>query len=172
MTMTRNQKRIEANRLSIDAALVEAYAPANSPTDPAMNAIAALNPAIITSELVDVTSEVLAAVSTKSEAPVAVAESAPEYEDPEAMPASEPTPAKVHQKSTFVKGADGVGPTKRVWGIADAMLAQARANATKLERKQVLTACVAEGIARNTAQTQFQAWRKATQVAGPVAELN
>lgn len=46
-------------------------------------------------------------------------------------------------------------PTKRVWAIADAMPGATRA--------EVVAKCVAEGINRNTAGTQYHHWSKAKQ---------
>jgi hypothetical protein len=48
-------------------------------------------------------------------------------------------------------------PTKRVWAIADGMPGASRAD--------VVAACVAQGINRNTAGTQYHHWSKAKQVA-------
>lgn len=48
-----------------------------------------------------------------------------------------------------------LGPTKKVWHIADSM--------PKASRKDVMAECVAQGIAYGTARTQYQAWFKASQ---------
>jgi NDP-sugar pyrophosphorylase family protein len=53
----------------------------------------------------------------------------------------------VAEKST------SVGPTKRVWAIADSM--------PGAKRKDVIEACRAEGIAFGTARTQYQKWHTA-----------
>lgn len=53
-------------------------------------------------------------------------------------------------------------PTKVVWTIADAMIAEALAAGAPLpSRKQVQDECVRRGIASGTARTQYQAWKKA-----------
>lgn len=62
--------------------------------------------------------------------------------DPEVgkTPAAEEAPAPVKI----------LGPTKRVWAIAESMPGAAR--------KDVIAACVADGIALGTARTQYQHW--------------
>lgn len=53
-------------------------------------------------------------------------------------------------------------PVKRVWAIADAMNAQARAEGKPApSRKEVQDECVRKGVASGTARTQYQAWKKA-----------
>jgi hypothetical protein len=53
-------------------------------------------------------------------------------------------------------------PVKRVWAIADEMIAAAlAAGLPKPSRKEVQDECVARGIASGTARTQYQAWKKA-----------
>ena len=48
----------------------------------------------------------------------------------------------------------GKGASKRVWAIADSLPGSAR--------KDVIAACLAEGINVGTAKTQYQHWKKAT----------
>lgn len=50
-----------------------------------------------------------------------------------------------------------IRPTKRVWAIADSMKGAAR--------KEVIAACVAEGINAGTARTQYQHWFSANKKA-------
>lgn len=59
-------------------------------------------------------------------------------------------------------------PVKTVWHIADAM----KANNAQVRRKDVVAACVAQGIATLTAKTQYQLWfaaHKADAKPAPVA---
>ena len=49
-------------------------------------------------------------------------------------------------------------PTKKVWAIADSM--------PGASRKEVIAACVAQGIAPGTSRTQYQAWFKAMRDSG------
>lgn len=51
-----------------------------------------------------------------------------------------------------------LGPTKRVWHIADSM--------PKASRKDVMAECIRQGVAYGTARTQYQAWFKASQEGG------
>jgi hypothetical protein len=55
------------------------------------------------------------------------------------------------------RAADAPRPTKRVWAIADSMKGAAR--------KEVIAACVAEGINAGTARTQYQHWFSANKKA-------
>lgn len=67
--------------------------------------------------------------------------------------AVEATGAEVATKtrSSFVKDPEtGVGPTKQVWRIAESMAGA--------KRKDVIAACVEQGIAFGTARTQYQQW--------------
>lgn len=53
-------------------------------------------------------------------------------------------------------------PVKRVWAIADAMIADAKANnRPSPSRKEIQDECVRQGVASGTARTQYQAWKKA-----------
>lgn len=59
-------------------------------------------------------------------------------------------------------------PVKTVWHIADAM----KANNAQVRRKDVIAACIAQGIATYTAMTQYQLWfaeHKADAKPAPVA---
>ena len=69
-----------------------------------------------------------------------------EYPDPEPEPEPEAPTKPVDKKPRTV------GATKRVHQIADAMRGASR--------KEVVAACVAEGIAMGTARTQYQIWFK------------
>lgn len=52
-------------------------------------------------------------------------------------------------------------PTKKVWSIADDMVAAAKAAGLPVpSRKEVQAQCVRQGIAYGTARTQYQAWFK------------
>lgn len=53
-------------------------------------------------------------------------------------------------------------PTKKVWHIADSAEMKGKS------RKEVIEACVAAGIAYNTARTQYQQWFTATKNSTPV----
>lgn len=52
--------------------------------------------------------------------------------------------ADINRESTIIR------PCKRVWAIADANIGK--------KRKEIISLCVAEGIAYNTARTQYQQW--------------
>ncbi len=65
-------------------------------------------------------------------------------------------------------------PTKKVWHIADAMVANAKeASEPVPTRKQVQEECVRQGIASGTARTQYQHWFKACAdaAAAPIATI-
>ncbi len=53
-------------------------------------------------------------------------------------------------KAVAVRASSQARPCKRVWDIADAMKGQRRCD--------IIRACEAEGIATNTARTQYQQW--------------
>jgi len=59
-------------------------------------------------------------------------------------------------KKQYQKGKLHKGAVARVWEIADELN-----NKDEATRKNLLVACEAEGINLNTAQTQWQKWRKA-----------
>lgn len=52
-------------------------------------------------------------------------------------------------------------PTKKVWNVADSM--------PGASRKEVIAACIAQGIAPGTSRTQYQAWFKAMRDSGTPA---
>jgi hypothetical protein len=58
-------------------------------------------------------------------------------------------------------------PTKRVWEIADTMTGAAEVPA---RRRDVVLAALAEGIATNTAKTQYQWWKKAREESRAAAQ--
>ncbi len=67
----------------------------------------------------------------------------------EALEVQPETPAPVAK----ARNASTVeSPVKRVWAIADSM--------PDAKRKDVIAACVAEGIAFFTARTQYQKWKQ------------
>lgn len=80
-------------------------------------------------------------------------------EQANAAPGSKYPAGWVH-KSAVLK------PVKRVWAIADEMIA-ANPNVT---RKEVQEECVRRGIASGTARTQYQAWKTARDAAAKNAE--
>lgn len=53
-------------------------------------------------------------------------------------------------------------PSKRVWEIAEQM----KAENPNVRRKDVIAACVEQGIAYYTARTQYQLWYKASKACG------
>lgn len=88
------------------------------------------------------------------EAPV---EDVTKVEDlPEALDALGVEPKSPRKPAYVAETSTAVGPTKRVWAIADSM-----PGAT---RKQVIDACREAGIAFGTARTQYQKWYKANKV--------
>lgn len=53
-------------------------------------------------------------------------------------------------------------PTKKVWDIADSMIADAAAKGLpRPTRAEIQDECVRRGIATGTSRTQYQAWKKA-----------
>ena len=72
-----------------------------------------------------------------------------EAQNPDAPEVPEEVPAPVVK----ARNASTVeSPVKRVWAIADSM--------PEAKRKDVIAACVAEGIAFFTARTQYQKWKQ------------
>lgn len=65
-------------------------------------------------------------------------------------------------KKEWVRVSTIEKPTKRVWAIADEMIAMAaHAGNAAPSRAEVQDECVRRGIASGTARTQYQAWKKA-----------
>ena len=65
-------------------------------------------------------------------------------------------------KKEWVRVSTVEKPTKRVWAIADEMIAMAaHAGRPAPSRAEVQDECVRRGIASGTARTQYQAWKKA-----------
>ena len=74
-------------------------------------------------------------------------------EVPEEVPADEPQQEEAPAPVVKARNASTVeSPVKRVWAIADSM--------PEAKRKDVIAACVAEGIAFFTARTQYQKWKQ------------
>ncbi|MEJ3960628.1 hypothetical protein WGP40_09865 [Brachymonas sp. G13] len=70
-----------------------------------------------------------------------------------AIPGKAKNTPKVPGKSIKMKNHSTIElPTKRVWHIADSM--------PEAKRKDVIAACVEEGIAFFTARTQYQKWKQ------------
>lgn len=75
-----------------------------------------------------------------------------EAQNPDA-PADEPQPEEAPAPVVKTRNASTVeSPVKRVWAIADSM--------PDAKRKDVIAACVEEGIAFFTARTQYQKWKQ------------
>lgn len=75
-----------------------------------------------------------------------------EAQNPDA-PADEPQPEEAATPVVKTRNASTVeSPVKRVWAIADSM--------PDAKRKDVIAACVEEGIAFFTARTQYQKWKQ------------
>ena len=72
---------------------------------------------------------------------------APEVQADEPQPEEAPAPVVKTRNASTVES-----PVKRVWAIADSM--------PEAKRKDVIAACVAEGIAFFTARTQYQKWKQ------------
>lgn len=105
----------------------------------------------------------------------------PKAEDFEVIEAAEIDPefaaaqAEADRQATQAQIADAPGgrkewirvstiekPTKRVWMIADEMMAMAaHAGKPAPSRAEVQDECVRRGVASGTARTQYQAWKKA-----------
>lgn len=74
-------------------------------------------------------------------------------EVPKEAPADEPQQEEAPAPVVKARNASTVeSPVKRVWAIADSM--------PEAKRKDVIAACVAEGIAFFTARTQYQKWKQ------------
>lgn len=71
-------------------------------------------------------------------------------------------PAKEKKEQKVRNQSEVVGPCSLTWEIAIRMHEAAKeAGEAAPSRKQVLEACVEEGVTYNTARTQYQAWFKA-----------
>lgn len=81
---------------------------------------------------------------------------APVKEELPAPPAEVEVPAELLEGTSAKSVVEN--PVKRVWAIADDMWGA--------RRKDVIAACVAEGIAYNTARTQYQAFFKVKSLEG------
>lgn len=88
--------------------------------------------------------------------PVAEAQKQGDAAANDAAVADAPKPAA--GKIPLVRTSTIEKPCKQVWHIACAMLEEVGGDLSKLRRKDVLTRCVASGIAFYTARTQYQMW--------------
>ena len=84
---------------------------------------------------------------SKNDQPAEVHEAAPEVQAEEALQEEAPAPVVKARNASTVES-----PVKRVWAIADSM--------PEAKRKDVIAACVEEGIAFFTARTQYQKWKQ------------
>lgn len=90
--------------------------------------------------------------SSEGEALEAMEQERDEAQNPDA-PADEPQPEEAPAPVVKTRNASTVeSPVKRVWAIADSM--------PEAKRKDVIAACVEEGIAFFTARTQYQKWKQ------------
>lgn len=90
--------------------------------------------------------------ASEGEALDAMEQERDEAQNPDA-PADEPQPEEAPAPVVKARNASTVeSPVKRVWAIADSM--------PDAKRKDVIAACVAEGIAFFTARTQYQKWKQ------------
>lgn len=65
-------------------------------------------------------------------------------------------------KKPYIRASSIAKPTKKVWAIADAMIAHAEANNMPVpSRSEIIAECIARGIASGTSATQYQHWKKA-----------
>lgn len=65
-------------------------------------------------------------------------------------------------KRPYIHSSTIAKPTKKVWAIADAMIAHAEANnMPDPTRGEIIAECIARGIASGTSATQYQHWKKA-----------
>lgn len=87
----------------------------------------------------------------KNDQPEEIQEAAPEVQaeevQQEVQQEEAPAPVVKARNASTVES-----PVKRVWAIADSM--------PEAKRKDVIAACVAEGIAFFTARTQYQKWKQ------------
>jgi hypothetical protein len=82
----------------------------------------------------------------KNDQPEEIQEAAPEVQAAEAQQEEAAPVVKTRNASTVES------PVKRVWAIADSM--------PDAKRKDVIAACIEEGIAFFTARTQYQKWKQ------------
>ena len=87
--------------------------------------------------------------ASEGEALEAMEQERDEAQNPDAPEVQADAPAPV-VKARNASTVDS--PVKRVWAIADSM--------PEAKRKDVIAACVAEGIAFFTARTQYQKWKQ------------
>lgn len=83
----------------------------------------------------------------KNDQPEEIQEAAPEVQAEEVQQEEAPAPVVKARNASTVES-----PVKRVWAIADSM--------PEAKRKDVIAACVKEGIAFFTARTQYQKWKQ------------
>ncbi|EPO7782775.1 hypothetical protein ACIUZC_21995 [Pseudomonas aeruginosa] len=85
--------------------------------------------------------------ASKNDQPEEIQEAAPEVQAAEVQQEEATTPVVKARNASTVES-----PVKRVWAIADSM--------PDAKRKDVIAACVEEGIAFFTARTQYQKWKQ------------
>jgi len=80
-----------------------------------------------------------------------------------AMLAAENAPSnRSAAKKEYIHRSSILKPTKKVWAIADAMIAHAdENNLPRPSRAEIIAECIDRGIASGTSATQYQAWKKA-----------
>jgi hypothetical protein len=62
----------------------------------------------------------------------------------------------------YIRQSSIARPTKKVHAIADAMYAHAEENDLPMpSRSEIISECIARGIASGTSATQYQVWKKA-----------
>jgi hypothetical protein len=83
----------------------------------------------------------------KNTQPEEIQEAAPEVQAEEVQQPEAPAPVAKERKASTVEK-----PTRKVWEIADSM--------PGAKRKDIIAACVEQGIAFFTARTQYQKWKQ------------
>lgn len=91
--------------------------------------------------------------------PVETAPAVVELAKPEELAKTEVAPTKTERFPNRVRKSIIQSPTKTVWVIADALMESDPAT----RRKDIMNACLAQGIAFYTARTQIQQWFAARQ---------
>lgn len=75
---------------------------------------------------------------------------------------SQASEQKLPSGKLYIRLSSIAKPTKKVWDIADQMIANAAAlGLPRPSRAEIQDRCVDMGIATGTARTQYQAWKKA-----------
>ena len=98
------------------------------------------------------------APEVQADAPVVIPEEPTEPEEPtgpvDAAEAGDAIAESTAKPDNIVRKSSVERPTKKVWGIAEAMFA----TNPDTRRKDVVAECVRQGIAFYTARTQYQVW--------------